>query len=87
MDNCKKNNLNDYVYVKLTAFGKKVLSDYCSKAGVAGKEARKLYYMRYNTIKIQLWELMHIFGPTLYNGATEHPFTNGFIFVPEENIK
>ncbi len=86
MDNCKKINLNDYVYVKLTAFGKKVLSDHCNKVGLTGKEARNLYDMRYNTIKIQLWELMHIFGPTLYNGATEHSFTTGSIFVPEDSL-
>ncbi len=87
MDNCKKINLNDYAYVKLTTFGKKVLFDYCCKAGVNESEARKLYNMRYNTIKIQLWELAHIFGPNLYNGATEHPFTTGFIFIPEEKLK
>jgi len=87
MDNCKKIRLNDYVYVKLTRVGKKILFDYYLKAKVTESEVRKLYNMKNNTIKIQLWELAHIFGAKLYNGAVEHPFLDGFVFIPEENFE
>ena len=87
MDNCKKFNLNYYVYVQLTSFGKKVLYEYYKKAGVSQVSVRKLYKMKNSIIQIQLWELAHIFGKKLYNGAVDSPFENSFIFIPEENLE
>lgn len=87
MENCKKLNLNYHVFVKLTPFGKKVLLDYYLKFGVTERVVRKRHNMKNNTIQIQVWELAHIFGSNLYNGAADHPFENSFIFIPEESLE
>lgn len=87
MENCKKLNLNYEVCVKLTPFGKNILFDYYLKLGVTERVVRKRYNMKNNTIQIQMWELAHIFGPQLYNGATDHPFESSFIFIPEVNLE
>jgi hypothetical protein len=52
-------NINDYVKVKLTEFGKQKYKDYYNQYSV--KEL-KLVEDENGYVQFQLWELMHMFG-------------------------
>jgi hypothetical protein len=72
-------NANDYVFVKLTDRGRKILKENHEKL-FAGPKATLYPYREPETCaefsgycKFQLWELMREFGPYLYNGC-EVPF-------------
>jgi len=76
-------NINNYVWVKLTP---------------AGVEYHRKHWEEYGTnispptvdkdgfSKFQLWEVMFIFGPLMYNGQSPQtrPFEMAFRFDPED---
>lgn len=85
----KKYNINNYVKVKLTDLGKKILKNYY-------KQLKDLYpnlnctfkYEEDNEgyIEIQLWQFMKIFGPYFNNGAPLVIESNTINFI-EENFE
>ena len=74
-------NINNYVYVKMTP---------------AGVEHHRKYWKEFNIdiarpafdedgySKFQLWEVMHIFGPLMFNGQITQPFDLAIRFDPED---
>jgi hypothetical protein len=72
-------NINDYVKVRLTDKGMKVLADHY------GGEIPEWFvnYMEDGWTKFQLWDLASIFGENLYNGCTLPFETNILIEVKE----
>jgi len=76
-------NINDMVKVKLTEYGKKVLFE----------DYRKHYNMepiykenKDGTSEWQLWNLMHLFGPYMYNGGKNVIEENNISFCIREKI-
>lgn len=69
-------SLNDYVYVKLINNGEDVLLDYCSNWGESCPSEYVLRMYEYNKgwIKIQMWDLINIFGRHLHLGNNNLPF-------------
>jgi len=75
-----KININDYVKIKLTDYGKEVLKEtkeefltsfnkrYNTKHTV-DSFFEKIEYDKEGYTKFQLWHLMEIFGDYMYNGA------------------
>ena len=59
-------NLNDYVFVKLNDYGEKIW-EYQNADFLM--EAPKLKLEKDGYLKIQLWELMRIYGKFLHNGS------------------
>ncbi len=59
-----KINLNDYVKVKLTEHGVKLYEI----------NRLKLPELENSILKIQLWELMQLYGVYMYNGNPNLPF-------------
>lgn len=59
-------NLNDEVKFKVTKEGEKIWEDYYMKLKV--KEIPKILKDRYGFTKMDLWEMAHIFGPSLIMG-------------------
>lgn len=82
----KSININECVTVQLTAYGKEVLSNYV--AGWADS-IEDYFGPKYNgktgEFTEQLYELMHIFGPTLRVGTTI-PFKNNEIFINKDKL-
>lgn len=70
-------NLNEYVQVKLTEYGKRVHFDYWYDKPI---HIRSKFPYRQPIIneqgysKFQLWDLMSIFGPVLHLGNPNVPF-------------
>lgn len=57
-------NINDYIEVNLTEHGKMLYNE------VYGPD-RQLDFNSEESLKIQMWEFMNIFGEHLYNGASQ----------------
>jgi hypothetical protein len=76
-------NVNQPVRVKLTEFGKKTYAEHFTNDtgmkwnhdNVVGKDGR---------IELPLWELMQVFGKTMYHGMTELPFETKIEFIDVE---
>jgi len=68
-------NLNDSTTVKLTAFGIAVLRAHFQSLSMS-PELIDWACQNHATSGFQLWEVIHIFGPYLYNGAPGQPFEN-----------
>lgn len=83
-DKCFKFNINETVYVKLTAKGLDVHKKYW-------EEIFKYSKYEYNPPKpnsegyyqFQLWDLMNIFGSSCYNGC-KAPFETYILFSKED---
>lgn len=69
-------NLNDYVVVNLTDYGKAIYADYLG-------DFRDTNEQEDGSHKFQLWELMHIFGKVCYNGNPKMPFICNSIIIKE----
>jgi len=71
-------NLNDCVSFQLTTYGEAVYRKHWEK--LLGKydhmEAPSLTILENGLVEMQLWEVAHIFGPYLYNGANQIFETN-----------
>ena len=68
-------HLNDYVNVRLSEYGKKVLDE--SVRPALGDQTDAYMANMQNedgSYKLQLWSLMNTFGPIAYNGNPEMPF-------------
>ena len=64
-------NVNDFVWVRLNELGWKVFDDYYRAHGVDPAGVRShLVDGPGGWQRFQLHELMHIFGPVSYNGAS-----------------
>ena len=72
-----KINVNIMTEVKLTDYGKKILEDYNTRLGFIPiiKERKRF----------QLWEVMSIFGKSMYNGNPEVPFIDNLIYFNEDD--
>jgi hypothetical protein len=65
-----KFNINNYVLVKLTDCGRKILDDQHNELKKSLPDAEPLFKLDEDGwCKIQLWELMSIFGGHLFNGC------------------
>jgi hypothetical protein len=65
-----KFNINDYVKVKLTDCGRKILEDQHTELKMVLPDAEPLHKPDEDgLVKFQLWELMSIFGGHLFNGC------------------
>jgi hypothetical protein len=65
-----KFNINDYVRVKLTDHGRKILDDQHTEFKKVMPSAEPIHKPDEDGwCKFQLWELMSIFGQHLYNGC------------------
>ena len=63
-------NINDYVKVKLTDHGRNILDNQNAELKKCYPDAEPRHKPDENGFyKIQLWELMSIFGEYLYNGC------------------
>lgn len=74
---CTKNT-NNYCYVTLTEFGNSVLDrerNICKQNDIPYIEPLRTDL----GIRFQIWELMQIFGPAMYNGSIAVPFVNNEI--------
>lgn len=69
-------NLNDTFDVELTAFGAKVYNEHYLEYPATCRPATVTAGAR---MVLQLWNLMQVFGPHLYVGATEMPFKDNTI--------
>ena len=69
-------SLNDYVYIKLINDGEEILLDYCSNWGEDCNSdfVLKMYEYKDGWIKIQLWDLINIFGRHILLGNNKLPF-------------
>ena len=76
-------NINVTVWVKLTDEGKKLLREHYESHRINASKVPKLY--RKGKVSFQLWDLMHIFGPNLYNGCTV-PFVNNEISIDFDSV-
>lgn len=77
-------NLNDFVWVRLTAEGKSQLGHYYAEGSQLADADVINNIVSYHEVeegwsKFQLHELMNIFGSRLYNGATEQMFEQNMI--------
>lgn len=70
-------NINECVEIQLTEKDLKVLQDYYESFGLAQCSRVK----QDNWMEIQLWELMNIFGPQMYNGNPDTMFTGNQIIL------
>jgi hypothetical protein len=80
-----QSNINESIWVKLTKDGKKVHKDYYGKLCKLSNGTMKIenYKPKINPAgyaEYQMWELMHIFGPVLYNGSTVSPFEKNILY-------
>lgn len=71
-------NLNECVKVKLTEDGLRLYREYWLKLGLMGNEPRIGADGYYET---ELWGLMEVFGPELYNGQMKVFFEGNNIFL------
>lgn len=83
-----QSNINENVWVKLTKDGIKVHNDYYEKLCKSsnGSMEIKNYKPKVNSsgyAEYQMWELMHIFGPVLFNGSIVSPFDQNFLYYTE----
>jgi hypothetical protein len=60
-------NLNDSIWIKPTEHGLEVYTKYWEGVGVKNPEPLKLDFEGWT--KMQLWEVMQIFGHAMYNGG------------------
>lgn len=76
-----KVNINEYIKVRLTAYGIDVLTQYFLKNFESiGSEDKRLAYMESrfegDLLKMQMWEFFSIFAEHLYNGCEAVIFKN-----------
>lgn len=69
-----KVNINEYIKVRLTAYGMDILTQYyLSNFKSIGNEDKILAYMKSkfesDLLKIQMWEFFSIFASNLFNGC------------------
>lgn len=72
-------NINEYVEVQLTSQGLEALKNYYLSFGLDPTNHCRVKHD--NWMKIQLWELMNIFGPYMYNGNPDTMFTSNQIII------
>ncbi len=82
-------NFNDFVYIKPTEEGFKILKDNYNK--IMGDMAKIYKYEEPKVdengyIEMQLWQVMQNFGEYMYNGNMNLPFES-MIGIPEECLK
>lgn len=68
-----KVNINKQCKVRLTAYGKNVLSKYYNKYNIPFKEQ--------DEYEFQLWDLMNIFGGCFIFGSHDVPFEENVIVL------
>jgi hypothetical protein len=66
-----KLNINQRVKIKLTDSGKKVYGDYLKQF----EASRFVSQVVPEELDLPMWEFAQIFGPVLYNGNPNAPFT------------
>jgi hypothetical protein len=67
-------NTNDYVWVKLTDWGWMIFDQHFTKLGLDPTRFRQSLHDDSGYQRLQLHELMHVFGPAMYVGAFDMPF-------------
>lgn len=73
----KRMNMNEYVKVKLTPYGKEIFTTHCPQWYlIVSERGDKEGY-----VKIQMWELFEIFGSCLFLGNPNLPFENNEILI------
>jgi hypothetical protein len=79
-------NTNDPVWVELTDYGKEVLRQHWAGVITINKpNYESLYHITNGWYRFSLWELMHIYGPHLYNGARFMPFEKNEVQFTDPN--
>ncbi len=68
----KNLSINNEVWIKLTAEGRKTLELYDAPVTKKGQTVKRKTMNGYT--QFQLWEVMHIFGKNLFVGNTKIPF-------------
>lgn len=79
-------NFNEYVFVRLTSHGKDYLEGYFKRLWDSVKlppddDRRIIRNLDGYAYKVQLWELMHIFGPECYMGNPRAMFVDNLIGI------
>jgi len=74
-------NINETVEVDLTAHGRLTLYKFEIALGIPVHTSSHLTGKR---LRIQLWELMHVFGPEMLVGSPHTCFENNVIHLPGE---
>jgi hypothetical protein len=84
-------NLNEQVTVELTEFGKKVWRDHYTKLNLPAHwwelMAKDGQLDLSKPLRLSLWELMQIFGPSMSIGMHEVPFKENVFVVEVEEPK
>ena len=81
-----KFNINDYVWVKITPEGRKIMNDRLAKLSRFSPVSLKpleISVDRSGFTKFQLWDLMSIFGEHIYNGCNV-PFETDIRFSSKD---
>lgn len=81
-------NINDQVIVRLTPDGERLWAEAWNKySDNGGKVPRAIEIQARQpdgSVRFQMHELMHIFGPVCTNGSRQLPFVNNEIKISEE---
>jgi len=73
-------NVNDQVLIKVTKRGEEIFNKYYKELGLDPSPYVEMYLQRDGRFKMQMHEVMHVFGPELTNGCTI-PFETEIEFV------
>ena len=83
----KKYNINEYVYVKLTEEGKRLLEEFYDSMGLIGEIKTLFPTTRGGYTRFQLYEIALIFGKHLYNGSTTQLFFNNDLVFDDNHLR
>ena len=75
-------NLNQFIKVKLTGEGKKILKEMYN----LNNDDLKSFYTDDEYAKFQLWQFMNIFGKYLFNGSIIQLIKKNNIIISEEDL-
>ena len=75
-------NLNQFIKVKLTGEGKKILKEMYN----LNNDDLKSFYTDDEYAKFQLWQFMNIFGKYLFNGSIIQPIKKNNIIILEKDL-
>ena len=83
LPNLQAVNINDNCRVQLTKAG---LAQYREEYAQYGIESPELDITE-DGARFQLWQLMHTFGPLLYNGSTRLPFNGNTLSIERDRVQ
>lgn len=78
-------NLNNYVTLKITERGLRVFREYHDRMGLDWEPYAKMNgeAKRGATWRMQMWQVMQIFGPSIYLGC-DPPFDTNIVIETED---